>query len=120
MSSATVDVASIVRSNESTVMPAASMADRTDDVAWGSHVTCHRSPSRVMSSAPASRAAIINSSSSTEPGTSTIPLRSNCQATAPGSASDPPSLENVERISAPVRLRLSVSASTYTATPLGA
>ena len=40
------------------------------------------------------------------------PLRSNCHATEPGSAIEPPSLEKIVRISGPVRLRLSVSAST--------
>ena len=48
------------------------------------------------------------------------PLRSNCHDTAPGSAMDPPFLEKMERMSAPVRLRLSVRHSTMTATPLGA
>jgi hypothetical protein len=48
------------------------------------------------------------------------PFRSNCQATAPGSAVDPPFLEKILRTSAPVRLRLSVSTSTITATPPGA
>ena len=48
------------------------------------------------------------------------PLRSNCHATAPGSASEPPLRVNTFLISAPVRLRLSVSVSTSTATPFGA
>ena len=50
----------------------------------------------------------------------TTPLRSNCQATAPGSAIEPPLLVNTVRISEPVRLRLSVSTSMSTATPPGA
>ena len=50
----------------------------------------------------------------------TTPLRSNCHDTAPGSAIDPPLFEKIDRTSAPVRLRLSVSTSTITATPLGA
>ena len=50
----------------------------------------------------------------------TWPLRSNCQATAPGSAIEPPFFEKMLRTSAPVRLRLSVSTSTITATPPGA
>ena len=54
----------------------------------------------------------MRSSSSTDFGSTTTPLRSNCQATAPGSAIEPPSFEKVERMSGPVRLRLSVSAST--------
>ncbi len=48
------------------------------------------------------------------------PLRSNCQLTAPGSAMEPPFLLKRLRISAPVRLRLSVRHSTITATPAGA
>ena len=48
------------------------------------------------------------------------PLRSNCQPTAPGSAMEPPLLVKRLRISAPVRLRLSVRHSTMTATPPGA
>ena len=49
-----------------------------------------------------------------------MPLRSNCQATAPGSAIEPPNLVKMLRTSAPVRLRLSVSTSMSTATPPGA
>ena len=48
------------------------------------------------------------------------PLRSNCHATAPGSAIEPPIFEKMVRTSAPVRLRLSVSTSMSTATPPGA
>ena len=59
-------------------------------------------------------------SSSVARGIATTPLRSNCQATAPGSAIEPPLRENTARISAPVRLRLSVRHSTMTATPEGA
>ena len=47
-------------------------------------------------------------------------MRSNCHATAPGSASEPPLRVKMFFTSWPVRLRLSVSASTSTATPLGA
>ena len=49
-----------------------------------------------------------------------MPLRSNCHATDPGSAMEPPFFDRSERISGPVRLRLSVSASMYSATPPGA
>ena len=52
-------------------------------------------------------------------GTTISPLRSNCQATAPGSAIDPPRLEKMLRRSEPVRFRLSVSTSISTATPAG-
>ncbi len=52
-------------------------------------------------------------------GSTITPLRSNCHATAPGSAIEPPSFENMVRTSAPVRLRLSVRHSTKTATPDG-
>ena len=48
-----------------------------------------------------------------------IPLRSNCHETAPGSAMVPPFLAKTCLISALVRLRLSVSVSTITATPSG-
>ena len=60
------------------------------------------------------------SSSSTELGTVTTPLRSNCQATAPGSAIEPPFFLSAVRMSEPLRLRLSVSTSIRMATPLGA
>ena len=62
----------------------------------------------------------MTSSSAKVPGTRMIPLRLNCHATAPGSASEPPILAKTLRTSAPVRLRLSVSTSTSTATPHGA
>ena len=62
----------------------------------------------------------MTSSSSTERGTLMTPLRSNCQATAPGSAIEPPAFFMTERISAPMRLRLSVRTSMSTATPFGA
>ena len=58
--------------------------------------------------------------SATDPSTRMTPRRSNCQATAPGSASDPPLRLKIVLISAPVRLRLSVSTSTSRATPFGA
>ena len=48
-----------------------------------------------------------------------MPLRSNCHDTAPGSANEPPLRLKMFLISADVRLRLSVSACTITATPLG-
>ena len=78
----------------------------------GSQVSRQVSPSSAKSSPPASRAAIISSSSSTDRSKITTPLRSNCQATAPGSASDPPLRVNSARTSELVRLRLSVSVST--------
>jgi hypothetical protein len=62
----------------------------------------------------------MTSSSSTDRGTETMPLRSNCQATAPGSATDPPFFFMTDRTSEPMRLRLSVSTSMSSATPLGA
>ena len=66
-----------------------------------------------MSSAPASTAASMRSSSVAAVVVDVItPLRSNCHATAPGSASDPPLRVNTFLISEPVRLRLSVSTST--------
>ena len=78
------------------------------------------SPSVSTSSAPASIAASATSSASTPVrGTAISPRGSNCQATAPEPASWPPDLVNIERTSAAVRLRLSVWASTRTATPPG-
>jgi hypothetical protein len=62
----------------------------------------------------------MSSSSATFFGSTITPLRSNCHATAPGSAIDPPSFVNTVRTSGPVRLRLSVRHSTITATPDGA
>jgi hypothetical protein len=72
------------------------------------------------SSAPASIAASATSSGST-PSRPTVmrPRGSNCQATAPEPASAPPDFVNIDRTSAAVRLRLSVWASTSTATPPG-
>ena len=61
----------------------------------------------------------ITLSSSLSRPTVTIPLRSNCQLTAPGSAMFPPLRLKTLRISAPVRLRLSLSVSTMMATPSG-
>ena len=107
-------------SAESIVNPASSSAWRTSYTADGSVVTVHESPSRATSSAPASMAASIRSSSPAEPSTSMTPRRLNCQLTDPGSASEPPSLLNTPRTSAPVRLRLSVSTSISRATPPGA
>ena len=102
----------MVRSEDSTAMPASSMAWRTELVRVASHVTCQKSPAASTSSAPASSAANMRSSSSTDDGTRISPLRWNCHATAPGSAMEPPILEKMVRTSGPVRLRLSVRAST--------
>ena len=110
----------IVVSADVTVSPAPSSAARTSSICPGSHRMRQSSPSRLTSSAPASRAAIITSSSPAEPGSTTTPRRLNCHDTAPGSAIDPPVLEKIERMSEPVRLRLSVSTSTMIATPPGA
>src|SRR5262245_53693656 len=120
VSSATVVDATIVRSDESTGISAASRAVRTACRSVGGVVTRQLSPSSTMSSAPASRAVSISSSSSTERGTMIWPVRANCQATAPGSEIDPPFLVKMFRTAAPVRLRLSVSTSTMTATEPGA
>ena len=62
----------------------------------------------------------MRSSSDVLRSTRITPLRSNCHATAPGSAIEPPCLEKMWRMSAAARLRLSVSTSTNTATPSGA
>ena len=48
------------------------------------------------------------------------PFLSNCHATDPGSANDPPFFDNVDLTSEPVLFLLSVSVSIYSATPLGA
>ena len=100
--------------------PADLMAVRTAIKSDGSLVTSHRSSSSVRSSPPASMATSRMRSSSNVRGTAMMPFRSNCQLTAPGSAMEPPFLENRLRISAPVRLRLSERHSTMTATPSGA
>src|SRR4051794_15173547 len=77
-------------------------------------------PSSETSSAPPSAAASVSSSSSTpSAGTSTTPRRSKSHATAPDVPRLPSFFANVWRTSLAVRLRLSVSASTITATPLG-
>ena len=88
----------------------------------GAVVMSNVSPWSAMSSAPASRAASISSSSSTPDVLSTmiIPVRWNCQATAPGSAREPPLRVKTFFTSDVVRLRLSVRHSTITATPLEA
>ena len=62
----------------------------------------------------------MTSSSDAAPEASTTPFHENCQATAPGSAIEPPFFEKMLRTSEAVRLRLSVSTSTSTATPPGA
>src|SRR5262245_2276759 len=120
VSSGIVVCGTMSRSEDSTPMPASSRAVRTACSSVGGVVTRQESPSSTMSSAPASRAVSINSSSSADRGTRMVPLRSNCHATAPGSAIEPPFLEKMLRTSAPARLRLSVSTSTITATPPGA
>ncbi len=56
---------------------------------------------------------------STSLGTCSWPLRSNWKATEPEVPKLPPAWENALRTSAAVRLRLSVRASQYTATPAG-
>ncbi len=119
--SGTVCVGSIVSSADVMAMPAPSSAVRTACRSLGGVVTCHVSPWSAMSSAPASSAASIRSSSdAADFSTMITPLRSNCHTTAPGSAKLPPLRLKTFLISAPVRLRLSVSASTYSATPFGA
>ena len=86
---------------------------RTTWSSVGGVVTCHESPWSSMSSAPASSAASIRSSSvAADLSRMITPLRSNCQLTAPGSASEPPLRENAFFTSEPVRFRLSVSVST--------
>ena len=72
------------------------------------------------SSAPASIAASsIASALATLASYSTMPTWSNMNDTAPVSARLPPFLVKLARTSPAVRLRLSVSASTITATPPG-
>ena len=83
-------------------------------------MTTKLEPSSATSSAPPSAAASVSSSSSAPAAsTSTTPRRSNSHATAPEPPRLPSLFANVCRTSAAVRLRLSVSASTITATPLG-
>ena len=74
-------------------MPRARRAARCRSLA--AHVSCHVSPWSARSSAPASSATSMRSSSLTDLGRITTPLRSNCQATAPGSAIEPPFLEKI-------------------------
>ena len=77
-------------------------------------------PSTWTSSAPASIAARPTSSGSFLPALAVMtPLRSNIQPTELDSPRFPPNFENRWRIEAEVRLRLSVKASTITATPAG-
>src|SRR5207253_2861644 len=112
-STSTVVFGTIVSSALSTVKPAPSTASRTLDSESGAAVIWNVEPSSSTSSAPPSAAASISSSSSTpSESTSTIPRRSNCQATAPDAPRLPSCFENAERTSEAVRLRLSVSAST--------
>ncbi len=82
-------------------------------------MTIQNSPLSERFSAPPSMAISMTLSSSWSRGTLTMPLRSNCQPTAPGSAMLPPFLLKRLRISEPVRLRLSLSVSTMIATPAG-
>src|SRR5919201_5345656 len=83
-------------------------------------MTWNVEPSRETSSAPPSAAASVSSSSSTPSAeTRTTPRRSKSQVTAPAVPRLPSFLENTCRTSEAVRLRLSVSASTITATPFG-
>ncbi len=116
----TVWLATMASSADSGFMSAASSASRTAPRSWAAQVTVHRSPSSARSSAPASTAISMIWSSSSVRASSMSPFRSNCQATAPGSAIDPPFLEKMFRTSAPVRFRLSDSVSTMMATPAGA
>src|SRR6266536_3292719 len=77
-------------------------------------------PSRETSSAPPSAAARVTSSSSAPSAeTITTPRRSNSHETAPEVPRFPSFFSKAWRTSEAVRLRLSVSASTITATPLG-
>ena len=64
-------------------------------------------------------AATSSSSEYRDPSATSSPFFSKIQATEPGSPRLPPALLKAWRISEPVRLRLSVSASTNTATPPG-
>ena len=110
----------MVSSTCSHSMPAASSASRTAVRAAGSVITSMVSPSRVTSSAPPSMAASMTSSSLKRvASTVTEPRRSKIQATAPGPPRLPLCLVKMLRTSAAERLRLSVSTSTMTATPLG-
>ncbi len=84
------------------------------------HTTSWPSSSDVTSSAPASMAASIMASASAFLASNAItPTRSNMNDTEPVSPRLPPDLVKKERTSEAVRLRLSVSASTITATPPG-
>ena len=112
-------VGSSERSTDSGVMPASSRAWRTDSRSAGALVTTQAEPLLERSSAPPSMAISMTLSSSLSRPTVTIPLRSNCQRPAPGSAMLPPLRLKRLRISAPVRLRLSLSVSTMMATPPG-
>ena len=100
-------------------MPALSRAWRTESRSAGALVTTQAAPLLFMSSAPPSMAISMTLSSSLSRLTVTMPLRSNCQPTAPGSAMLPPLRLKRLRISAPVRLRLSLRVSTMMATPPG-
>ena len=106
-------------------MPASPSAWHTAPMSVGPQRNSNASPLSMMSSAPASTAVSIRSSSVTvfAPcffGTATTPRRANCHATAPGSAMLPPFFENAVRTSEPERLRLSVDTCTSRATPAGA
>ena len=112
LSTPTTEVGSMVEFADMKAMPVSARVSRMIERSEGSQVSRQVSPSSAKSSPPASRAASISSSSSTVRSKMTTPLRSNCQATAPGSASDPPLRVNSARTSELVRLRLSVSVST--------
>src|SRR5919198_1372934 len=115
-----VVLGTIVSSEESTSIPACSSASRTAVSDSGAAMTRKLEPSRSTSSAPPSAAASITSSSSKRSASTRItPRRSNNHATEPEPPRLPSCLLNAARTSAAVRLRLSVSASTITATPFG-
>ena len=96
------------------------MASRTAAKSAGWVRTSNSSPSWTTSSAPASMAAVMTSSSPYfVPSTTIEPRRSKIHATAPGCAREPPCFEKMLRTSAAERLRLSVSTSTMMATPAG-
>ena len=61
----------------------------------------------------------MSSADAADAGYRTTPRRENRKLTELVSPSAPPCLANAERMSDAVRLRLSVSASTITATPAG-
>ena len=112
-------VARIVRSALWISTPACSSASRTAVKSAGSAITSYTFSSIATSWAPASMAGMRSSSEYWSASTTATPFFSKFQATEPGSPRLPPWLENAWRTSDPVRLRLSVSASTRIATPPG-